>query len=302
MIDEYEELWESEDSLNGLEEKVNLMKQELRDSPKFLLNLSLSHHNRSLSTETPKKRSKKKSENLVLPKINEHKRQSMDQNAHKDQYQLAPDHIQNSQSFVDSLVLKRTQLKKVAGQYVPPQKHMVLGLTVRKPRSKVRTQCRPIRHPDWAYSVLNSYAISGHVKFNSRKDPSVFTFEQFKKVIQSFPKYKLPPSLVKKAVKTIERLKEELLIGNYVQHTGTTKSIFTACSQLFDIRKITMDILVAIQQRENACNSHSQLVMASLKILSLISNWKDLNIPFEKFVYKGVDQSLKMQDCIDTGF
>ena len=34
----------------------------------------------------------------------------------------------------------------------------------------------------------------------------------------------------------------------------------------------------------------------SSKILSIISNWKDLNVPFDKFMYNGIDMSVKIEE------
>ena len=167
---------------------------------------------------------------------------------------------------------------------VSPKKHKLSELI-----PEVKSQS--VQNPDWKNSQLEKIILEGCVPIDD-----------------ILPQNNSSKECIQRGIRIIERLKKELMMEGFPTYKHTAKSIWATCTQLFDVRAVTIDILSLIHHREQLIesiltsdkNQAQGLIISyqylSSKIGTLISNWRDLNVPFDKFIYNAQDYLEKIEE------
>ncbi|CAG9321469.1 unnamed protein product [Blepharisma stoltei] len=166
---------------------------------------------------------------------------------------------------------------------------------------------------DWAKSLLN-FEVKNEV-------PSEFSEESIKEAIQSLPNEQSQlEEVYESSLKTLEKLLTSMLgtqddIKNFRERFSSKtpyniRALLSKCLEIFQVRKITIDILKIIHRRENLLKSLKRLLdnenlktkvmeilVISKELREKIKSWKEnQSNPFSTFIYKGKDYLTKMSE------
>jgi hypothetical protein len=156
---------------------------------------------------------------------------------------------------------------------------------------------------DWSNSVLDSYVSAGFLEFNWEDDPSIFTEDEVRKVLQVFLKKDFDMQehehLFSKAVATLDRVCFELLLDanfDYRQSQEGFLLLLRDLKRLLEARSLTAVILKKIHQREDLAEVTDRTSNSLDKeLLALITSWKKA-LPYGELQYKGVSYADKIKE------
>jgi hypothetical protein len=156
---------------------------------------------------------------------------------------------------------------------------------------------------DWSDSVLDSYVSAGFLEFNWEDDPSVFTEDEVRKVLQAFLKKDFDlqehEHLYRKAIATLDRVAFELLLDANFDYSLSQEGfvqLLRDLKQLLEARSLTAVILKKIHQREDLAELTDRASNSLDKeLLALISSWTNA-LPYGELRYRGGSYADKIKE------
>ena len=128
------------------------------------------------------------------------------------------------------------------------------------------------------------------MQFNWQNSSGVFTQEEVQRLLKK-PHY-INPGLLPEAKRTLKTLQKELMLTDFPRYKDTVTGVLTACSQLFDARELTLNILRTAQQRDKLPPTERVWrTRLTARIQALVANWECLHLPYSKFIFKAEDLS-----------
>lgn len=181
-----------------------------------------------------------------------------------------------------------------------------------RPISAAKTRYRPmtakVQEIDWSKSILDVQIARGNAEFQPG-DQYLSNF-QIEEILVN-RNLKDSSEIYEKAIKTLEKLKSELLLPKI--STSTNKSeeglekILSQCVELFRARALVVKILKLIHQREDVMlrliaseeedidSEYDNMENLGKEILQIIAFLKHCKFPIHSFIYLGEDYAFKIQ-------
>jgi MoaA/NifB/PqqE/SkfB family radical SAM enzyme len=165
-----------------------------------------------------------------------------------------------------------------------------------------------VQEIDWSKSILDVQIARGNAEFQPG-DQYLSNF-QIEEILVN-RNLKDSSEIYEKAIKTLEKLKSELLLPKISASTNKSEEglekILSQCVELFRARALVVKILKLIHQREDVMlrliaseeedidSEYDNMENLGKEILQIIAFLKHCKFPIHSFIYLGEDYAFKIQ-------